>query len=287
MAGSAKITPPIYNDAMEALLVWTLGGVAVVVLLWRSRTASTIALAAALVASTAAGQALWAARSASRQRSAAAVLARVPQAAPHDGYVSSDACGACHPTEYATWHRSYHRTMTQAATATAVRAPFAGETLTADDGRSYRLRRDGDELWADISGIGARRIGMMTGSHHMQAFWLPGSSGNEQLEFPFTYLFDDRRWVPRRDVFLVGTEYVEGAVGVEPHLRRVPRHRRPARARCAHRRVVEPRRRAGHRVRGVPRPRRASRRRQRQSVPPRLATRQRRRRRYDSSIRRA
>src|SRR2546430_17512301 len=50
---------------------------------------------------------------------------------------------------------------------------------------------------------------MMTGSHHMQAFWLPGDRGNAQVEFPFTYLFDDRRWVSRRDVFLVGREYAK------------------------------------------------------------------------------
>jgi predicted CXXCH cytochrome family protein len=194
---------------MESLLVWALTGAAVVVLLRRSRAASMIALAAALVATTAAGHLLWAARSASRARSIDTLRASVPQPVADGGYVSSDACRACHPTEYATWHRSYHRTMTQTASATAVRAPFAGETLTADDGRSYHLRRDGEELWVDISGVGARRIGMMTGSHHMQAFWLAGDRGNEQLEFPFTYLFDDRRWVSRRDVFLVGRDYAK------------------------------------------------------------------------------
>ena len=64
----------------------------------------------------------------------------------------------------------------------------------------------------------------------MQAFWLAGERGNELVEFPFTYLFDDARWVPRRDVFLVGTRILEAAVDVEPHLRRVPRHRRRHRA---------------------------------------------------------
>ena len=192
---------------MESLLVWTLTGVAVAVLLRRSRAASTILLAAALVAMTAAGHARWAERSARRQRSADALRASLPGPIAPGDYVSSDSCRACHPTEYASWHRSYHRTMTQAASATTVRAPFAGETLVAADGRRYHLQRDQDELWVDISGVGRRRIGMMTGSHHMQAYWLPGDHGNEQIEFPFTYLFDDQRWVSRRDVFLVGSEY--------------------------------------------------------------------------------
>src|SRR4051812_38593332 len=30
-----------------------------------------------------------------------------------DGYRSSDGCRACHPSQYASWHASYHRTMTQ------------------------------------------------------------------------------------------------------------------------------------------------------------------------------
>ncbi|MDB4968040.1 MAG: hypothetical protein JWN44_3729, partial [Myxococcales bacterium] len=123
---------------VESLLVWTLAGLGVVVLLRRSRAASTILMAAALVATTAAGHALWSARSATRQRSADALAASLPQPTVEGGYVSSDACRACHPTEYATWHRSYHRTMTQPASARAVRAPFAGETLVAADGRSYR-----------------------------------------------------------------------------------------------------------------------------------------------------
>jgi len=39
-----------------------------------------------------------------------------------DGYASSRACQACHPGQYAAWHASYHRTMTQVATPETVRA---------------------------------------------------------------------------------------------------------------------------------------------------------------------
>ncbi|HWE31538.1 MAG TPA: multiheme c-type cytochrome, partial [Polyangia bacterium] len=200
---------------MESLVVWTLVAAAVVALLRRSRSVASLVVAGALVAATAAGHARWSARRAVADARAAQRAATVPQADTRGegdgrGYVSSDACGACHPSEYASWHRSFHRTMTQPATAHAALAPFAGETLTADDGRRYRLERRGDELWADISGntgAVARQLGLMTGSHHMQAYWLPDARGNEQVEFPFTYLLDDHRWVARRDVFLVGQEY--------------------------------------------------------------------------------
>jgi len=43
-----------------------------------------------------------------------------------DGYVSSDTCQACHPTEYESWYGSFHRTMTQVATENTVRADFDG-----------------------------------------------------------------------------------------------------------------------------------------------------------------
>jgi hypothetical protein len=36
----------------------------------------------------------------------------------------------------------------------------------------------------------------------MQAYWVPSNVGNGQLSVPFTYLFDDQRWVPRGEVFL-------------------------------------------------------------------------------------
>ena len=32
------------------------------------------------------------------------------------GYVTSNSCRACHPGNYASWHASFHRTMTQVAT---------------------------------------------------------------------------------------------------------------------------------------------------------------------------
>jgi hypothetical protein len=46
-----------------------------------------------------------------------------------DGYVSSETCKACHPSQYAAWHGSFHRTMTQVATPDTVRADFDGVNM--------------------------------------------------------------------------------------------------------------------------------------------------------------
>jgi predicted CXXCH cytochrome family protein len=136
---------------------------------------------------------------------------------PEDGYVSSDRCAACHPDEYASWHRSYHRTMTQWATPETVRANFDNQKLESR-GVTYRLKRKGDEFWAEFENPDARRrdangtaqapelierrIGMLTGSHHMQVFWIPTARTNVQITMPFAYLLDDQRWAPLGDTFL-------------------------------------------------------------------------------------
>jgi len=150
------------------------------------------------------------------------LAATAPQAA-RPGYATSDRCEACHPSQYHSWHRGYHRTMTQYATPASVRGDFADRRLEGG-GYDVQLSRRGDEFFAemvdplwqyqvdigqrDAPGPGqaaprvTRRISMVTGSHHMQAYWVPSGEGNGQMSLPFTYLFDDQRWVPRSQVFL-------------------------------------------------------------------------------------
>ncbi|HEX3761064.1 MAG TPA: hypothetical protein VHW23_20355, partial [Kofleriaceae bacterium] len=121
-------------------------------------------------------------------RRAEAVAATAPQPV-RAGYATSDRCEACHPAQYQSWHRGYHRTMTQYASPAAVRGDFADVTLS-DGGDAIHLSRRGDEFYAEMVDplwqyqvdIGqrelepgqprprvTRRISMVTGSHHMQA----------------------------------------------------------------------------------------------------------------------
>ena len=43
---------------------------------------------------------------------------------------------------------------------------------------------------------------MTTGSHHMQFYWRSSRNGRSVSVFPFAYLAEDERWVPRESVFL-------------------------------------------------------------------------------------
>ncbi len=48
---------------------------------------------------------------------------------------------------------------------------------------------------------------MVTGSHHMQVYWVPSEKGNLQHIFPYAYLFEGERWVPFNDTFLRDPSY--------------------------------------------------------------------------------
>lgn len=123
------------------------------------------------------------------------------------GYVSSAACKSCHPNNYATWHGSYHRTMTQVATPENAIAPFDGAELRAE-AQSFRLRRRGRELFVEIHDpasqppVTEKRIVLFTGSHHMQLYWFPSGHGRELSLLPFAYLRADARFVPRSAAFI-------------------------------------------------------------------------------------
>src|SRR6476660_923855 len=60
--------------------------------------------------------------------------AKLPVPARPGGYISSDKCESCHPREYSTWHRTFHRTMTQVATGEAVLGNFENVTLQLEGG---------------------------------------------------------------------------------------------------------------------------------------------------------
>lgn len=178
------------------------------------------ALAACLVTLTGLAGFAWQERRSEAMEAEQRLTAEVPYL-EREPYVTSDTCRACHPGQYHSWHESFHRTMTQLASPEAVVAPWRGELESR--GRRYRLLRKGDEFWADMADpdwvrenrLAGRDVDfvpdpphaelpvvMTTGSHHMQTYWVPSASGREVYNLPFVYLFRDRRWVPREDVFL-------------------------------------------------------------------------------------
>lgn len=151
---------------------------------------------------------------------------------PNPRYVTSAACRECHADQYASWHRSYHRTMTQVAAPDAIVGKFDGTTIDCA-GLSYRVfERDG-QFWAEgpdpdvmldrqmtfevrttqgrpveplhWDGIprAERRVILTTGSHHYQTYWVASARyPGTVMTLPLVYLVADQRWIPREAAFL-------------------------------------------------------------------------------------
>jgi len=142
---------------------------------------------------------------------------------PEDGYVSSGACRACHPSQYTSWHASFHRTMTQVAAPETVATSFDGVTIDVLAGEPIRLEQRGRDLWAEFAdpdgrgrtGVGpgpdrgptprriSRQIVMTTGSHNQQIYWYATGSSRVLGQLPAIWLTSERRWIPRRAAIMI------------------------------------------------------------------------------------
>ena len=62
----------------------------------------------------------------------------LPKQGGPQGYAGSASCKECHPKQFETWWRSYHRQMTQVMNTNTVKADFDGVTMDALAGRGSR-----------------------------------------------------------------------------------------------------------------------------------------------------
>ena len=131
-----------------------------------------------------------------------------PVTAPNNAYTSSQTCRACHPSEYKSWHNSYHRTMTQLAKSGAILGKWHGTRLPLGQATlQLEHEQKRDEFWVNTVGADGikpppQRVTMTTGSHHLQVYWTADANGNLQHPFPFGWLIADQKWVPVQDTFL-------------------------------------------------------------------------------------
>ncbi len=206
------VAPPL---TMEVLLLLVALTIALAVLTGRAKEMRGAAFGLALLCGLAA-----LATALSRGVGTAPVPpAPLPAPRTEGGFVSSSTCRSCHPGEHASWHRSFHRTMTQPATPQSVRGDFDDVTLT-DRGVTARLHRRGDAFFFTMPSANwfaappeqrpARpepheaRVRMVTGSHHMQVYWVLSdeSEGHVLQQAPWIWLISEQRWAPNQDSFL-------------------------------------------------------------------------------------
>ena len=115
----------------------------------------------------------------------------------------SDTCRGCHPGAWKTWQDSYHRTMTQLPSTEAVLGDFDSTLYLASE--RWRLAREGDGFYATRYGRDGRpnraRVALLTGSHHLQNYWLDVGKG-WLVQLPFVWLIESGRWIPAKASFL-------------------------------------------------------------------------------------
>ena len=158
------------------------------------------------------------------------LVAHRPIVLREKNYIGAEACRDCHPENYASWHDSYHRTMTQVASAETAATSFDNVVLEFPNSSvgKVTLQQEGENLWAEFeekdsigrSKIVRRPIVMMTGSHHAQGYWLPSGDGRDLTRFPFMYRMDQNRWITDRANFLIepGEHAMSHTAGVWNHL---------------------------------------------------------------------
>jgi hypothetical protein len=129
------------------------------------------------------------------------------------GYVSSNACRACHVENYESWHGSFHRTMTQVATSAALPDDVDKLDLTFN-GREYKGERRGDKFFVRVRQEGGsygepQQIVLQTGSHTLKILWLESGQGRTLRQFPFAYIVPEKIWAPVPQTFLIPPELKE------------------------------------------------------------------------------
>ena len=129
-------------------------------------------------------------------------------------YETSNACQKCHAAEYASWYRTYHRTMTQEASPATVVGDF-DDVVLQYFGHTCRLYRDGDDYYMELVDWGWEkdlvdqgidpasvrnaprrhyRVDRVVGSHQMQVYLYRTPEGS-YVTLPLEWNRRENRWV--------------------------------------------------------------------------------------------
>lgn len=118
-------------------------------------------------------------------------------------YVGSDACRRCHEDHHASWHRTFHRTMTQEARGGAVLGAFDGRTLDYFGWR-FRFAREGDAPRIEAEGpdgqTRAWTVDRTVGSHRYQQYL--ARDGDTFWRLPVAWHVEEARFFPMNGAFL-------------------------------------------------------------------------------------
>jgi len=122
-------------------------------------------------------------------------------------YQGSAACQACHPDQFQSWARTYHRTMTTRPEGESVLGRFDGTPVEFYGKRAVPFERGGRYFMRLPAADGAEReaeVALVVGSHrYQQYFELAGSApGDSYRRLPLLWHVGEQRWMHLNGVFL-------------------------------------------------------------------------------------
>jgi hypothetical protein len=190
-----------------AAVLGLLAGCLAVLALRREGPRATTAVALVAAGSLAAAGSLFAAAATHRVPPSPPQSDDLPLRTAADGDATSRACRACHPDQHASWNASYHRTMTQPVSARSVLGDFR-DAQVEFGGTRYRMFARGEQHFADVAPSDGSapaqtvELEQITGSHHMQIYWVASGPGRRLESFPLVWLRGEERWIPRLAAFI-------------------------------------------------------------------------------------
>ena len=124
-----------------------------------------------------------------------------------DGYAGSSTCRSCHPDQHASWHRTYHRTMTQLPSHQTVQGAFDGRTLRHGADATAVVTRRGDTYLMvidDRHGAQEHEVALAVGSRRYQQYFerVEDGHGERLVRLPFLWHMEEQRWMHLNTVFL-------------------------------------------------------------------------------------
>lgn len=126
-----------------------------------------------------------------------------PVAIAEQGYVQSDTCVRCHPSHYETWHDTYHRTMTQEASAEAVQGDFNDARYVYQGVTSRFTMQDGRYFMETLDTAGQMsqfEILRTVGSRRVQQYVT--KIDDRYIRLPLAWNIEDGRWIHLNGGFL-------------------------------------------------------------------------------------
>lgn len=138
----------------------------------------------------------------------AGVVVWPSSAQAEDGWAGSESCHTCHRGRFSSWHRTYHRTMTQDATPATVQGRFDGQPVT-QWGLSVRPIREGDRFYFEYLSSRDGRVlvrypvDRTVGSNRYQQYLMRDEEGSgNYYRLHLLWHNQDQRWVHTNAAFL-------------------------------------------------------------------------------------